>query len=212
VSIEDTVVPLSEPLVGARPGEVAVMGSLTSNLHSCMSLLYRPQLPPLPAAAADAAASTPAKFDASVPAAAVAPNRLRTRAELAGGRYKILTEAKAFPSDTYAVGSQLLLHGIAVEDGLVEVAPRPGECAWPRERERCAALAASEAAPRITTSAAHLYHPSRFPPPTGESLLRREDILAAIAREGPSLAMVLFSGVQVSSQREGARGCRQTAV
>ena len=42
-------------------------------------------------------------------------------------RYKILTEAHAFPSDTYAVKSQLLLHGIDPANGLVEVAPRPGE-------------------------------------------------------------------------------------
>lgn len=56
------------------------------------------------------------------------PRRLKSQAELAGARYKIITEAHAFPSDTYAVKSQLLLHGVDPKDGLVEVAPRPG--AW----------------------------------------------------------------------------------
>jgi kynureninase len=41
-------------------------------------------------------------------------------------RYKILCEAKAFPSDQYALQSQLKFHGYA-EDGLIEVAPREGE-------------------------------------------------------------------------------------
>lgn len=42
-------------------------------------------------------------------------------------RYKILCEAKAFPSDQYALQSQLKFHGFDVNDGLIEVAPRQGE-------------------------------------------------------------------------------------
>lgn len=42
-------------------------------------------------------------------------------------RYKIIVESGAFPSDQYAVQSQLQLHGIPVEDGLIELKPRPGE-------------------------------------------------------------------------------------
>lgn len=42
-------------------------------------------------------------------------------------RYKILCEAKAFPSDQYALQSQVKFHGYSVEDALVEVAPREGE-------------------------------------------------------------------------------------
>jgi kynureninase len=42
-------------------------------------------------------------------------------------RFRILMEAKAFPSDRYAVVSQLRLHGIDPAAGLVEIAPRPGE-------------------------------------------------------------------------------------
>ncbi|MGZ3884905.1 MAG: kynureninase [Bacteroidia bacterium] len=42
-------------------------------------------------------------------------------------RYKILCEAKAFPSDQYALQSQIKFHGLAVEDALIEVSPREGE-------------------------------------------------------------------------------------
>jgi kynureninase len=44
-------------------------------------------------------------------------------------RYKILCEAKAFPSDQYALQSQIKFHGFTVEDALIEVAPREGEYA-----------------------------------------------------------------------------------
>lgn len=42
-------------------------------------------------------------------------------------RYKILCEAKAFPSDQYALQSQVKFHGFDIEDALVEIAPREGE-------------------------------------------------------------------------------------
>jgi len=42
-------------------------------------------------------------------------------------RYKILCEAKAFPSDQYALQSQVKFHGYAPEDAIIEVAPREGE-------------------------------------------------------------------------------------
>lgn len=42
-------------------------------------------------------------------------------------RYKILMEAKSFPSDFFAITSQLHFHGIDPKDGLIEVAPREGE-------------------------------------------------------------------------------------
>ncbi|MBX3165709.1 MAG: kynureninase [Bacteroidetes bacterium] len=42
-------------------------------------------------------------------------------------RYKILCEAKAFPSDQYALQSQIKFHGFEIEDALIEVAPREGE-------------------------------------------------------------------------------------
>lgn len=42
-------------------------------------------------------------------------------------RYKILCEAKAFPSDQYAVESQIKFHKFNPDDALIEVAPRKGE-------------------------------------------------------------------------------------
>ncbi len=42
-------------------------------------------------------------------------------------RYKILIEKNAFPSDQYAVKSQIEFHGFDVEKGLIEVEPREGE-------------------------------------------------------------------------------------
>ncbi|WP_324673398.1 kynureninase [Hymenobacter sp. GOD-10R] len=42
-------------------------------------------------------------------------------------RYKVLMEGGAFPSDQYALESQVKLHGFAPEDAIVELAPRPGE-------------------------------------------------------------------------------------
>ncbi len=43
------------------------------------------------------------------------------------GRYKIIMEAGAFPSDQYAVESQVRWHGYTPEQAIVEVAPEEGE-------------------------------------------------------------------------------------
>ena len=74
-------------LVGGKPEEVVVMGSLTSNLHLLMVSFFRPS----------------------------------------GKRTKILCEAKAFPSDQYALASQLRFHGLDPKEHLIEVGPREGE-------------------------------------------------------------------------------------
>lgn len=42
-------------------------------------------------------------------------------------RYKILLEAKAFPSDHYAIESQLQLHGLNTEESMRMIKPREGE-------------------------------------------------------------------------------------
>ena len=42
-------------------------------------------------------------------------------------RYKIIIEGGAFPSDQYAVKSQILFHGYKVEDALIELTPRKNE-------------------------------------------------------------------------------------
>jgi kynureninase len=73
-------------IVGAKPIEVVVTHSLTTNLHLLMVSFYRPQ----------------------------------------GKRTKILCETKAFPSDQYALESQVKFHGLSM-DHLVEVGPREGE-------------------------------------------------------------------------------------
>lgn len=41
-------------------------------------------------------------------------------------RYKIICEAKAFPSDQYAFASQVKLHGLKIEDCIIEVQPKAG--------------------------------------------------------------------------------------
>jgi kynureninase len=73
-------------LVGALADEVAVMNSLTVNLHLLMVSFYRPS----------------------------------------GARRKILIERGAFPSDRYAVASQIRFHGFDPRDCLVEFEPEPG--------------------------------------------------------------------------------------
>ncbi|EGN95407.1 hypothetical protein SERLA73DRAFT_186379 [Serpula lacrymans var. lacrymans S7.3] len=70
-------------------------------------------------------------------------------------RYKILCEAKAFPSDQYAFASQAVLHGYDPTDAIIELAPR-----------------------------------------TGEFTLRESDIIDLITKQGNSIALVIFSGVQ----------------
>lgn len=42
-------------------------------------------------------------------------------------RFKILCEKKAFPSDQYALESQVKFHGFSPEEAIVEVGPREGE-------------------------------------------------------------------------------------
>jgi kynureninase len=42
-------------------------------------------------------------------------------------RYKIIMEAKAFPSDQYAIETQVKFHGYNPDDAIIEVAPREGE-------------------------------------------------------------------------------------
>jgi kynureninase len=74
-------------LVGARPGEVVMMNSLTVNLHLMLTTFYRPSK----------------------------------------DRYKILIDEPAFPSDLYALQSQVRLHGFDPAQALVRLVPRPGE-------------------------------------------------------------------------------------
>ncbi|CAL2055424.1 kynureninase [Tenacibaculum sp. 190524A05c] len=74
-------------IVGAKPLEVVVMNTLTTNLHLLMVSFYQP----------------------------------------IQKKYKIVIESDAFPSDRYAVQSQLKFHGIDPNEGLIEWKPREGE-------------------------------------------------------------------------------------
>lgn len=74
-------------LIGAKPGEVVMMNTLTTNLHLMMVSFYKPT---------------------------------KTK-------YKIVVESDTFPSDKYAVESQLKFHGFDPADGLILWTPPEGE-------------------------------------------------------------------------------------
>ena len=74
-------------IVGAKPSEVVMMNTLTTNLHLMMVSFYQPT---------------------------------KTK-------YKIVIESDAFPSDKYAMESQLKFHGFDAKEGLILWTPREGE-------------------------------------------------------------------------------------
>jgi kynureninase len=55
-----------------------------------------------------------------------------------GKRFKIIMEAGAFPSDQYAIESQLRFHGYCPEEAIIEVKPEPGEYTLRTETIICA--------------------------------------------------------------------------
>jgi kynureninase len=75
-----------------------------------------------------------AKIVGAKPSEVVAANALTVNLHLLmisfyrpqNGRYKILMEAGAFPSDQYAVETQVRMHGYDPEDAIIEIAPREG--------------------------------------------------------------------------------------
>jgi len=44
-----------------------------------------------------------------------------------GKRYKIMMEAGAFPSDQYAIETQVKMYGYEPDDAIIEIAPKPGK-------------------------------------------------------------------------------------
>lgn len=81
--VDDVAAEKMAPVVGADRSEVAVMESLTANIHFMMASFYRP---------------TPEK-------------------------YKIIIEGKAFPSDHYAVDSQIRHHGLDPIEAMILIEP-----------------------------------------------------------------------------------------
>ena len=69
-------------------------------------------------------------------------------------KHKILIEANAFPSDHFALQSQIKFHGFNPAESLIEIKPREGE-----------------------------------------AILRNEDIIDYIYKEGDSIALIMFPGV-----------------
>ncbi|UII33414.1 kynureninase [Fulvivirga ulvae] len=76
-----------------------------------------------------------AKIVGALPSEVVSMNSLTTNLHMmmvsfyrpTSSRYKILIEAGAFPSDQYAVESQIKFHNLPYQEALVEIAPREGE-------------------------------------------------------------------------------------
>jgi len=96
-------------------------------------------------------------------------------------RYKIVIEKGAFPSDQYAVESQLKFHGYRSEPGAVATGFRTLVNKNP--------VALAPCSDRITDPLIELS------PREGESTLRTDDILETIDREGDSIALILLGGV-----------------
>lgn len=76
-----------------------------------------------------------ARLVGALPSEVVVMNSLTTNLHLmmcafyhpTPNRFKIITEKKAFPSDTYAVESQIKYHNLDPSSALIEIAPRDGE-------------------------------------------------------------------------------------
>lgn len=87
VGYEEPLLGMLAEIVGAEVEEVAMMHTLSTNLHLLLLSFYRPT----------------------------------------ARRFKILIEHNPFPTDRYALVSQLRLHKIDAAEALVELTPRKGE-------------------------------------------------------------------------------------
>ncbi|PGH05655.1 kynureninase [Blastomyces parvus] len=83
LDIDTRAANLMAPVVGASPSEVAVMDTLTTNLHLLMASFYRPT----------------------------------------AEKYKIILEGKAFPSDHFAVESQIRHHNLDPDNAMILIEP-----------------------------------------------------------------------------------------
>lgn len=105
-------------------------------------------------------------------------------------RYKIVIEKDAFPSDRYAVESQIKFHSSILS---------PGK-SYAFTREPDAAFTNVEITPKGVTLTAPPEGGTQnalieLAPREGEATLRTEDILETIEREGDSIALILLGGV-----------------
>ena len=87
LGVDDSLQHDMAAIVGAKDSEVAMMNTLTGNLHLMMCSFYQPTKE----------------------------------------RYKIILEGKAFPSDHYAVESQIRHHGLNKDDAMVLIEPQSKE-------------------------------------------------------------------------------------
>ncbi|KDN44717.1 kynureninase [Tilletiaria anomala UBC 951] len=107
---EEKVKTLMSDLVGAKPVEVAVMGTLTQNIHNIISTFYRPHT-----------------HHQGVQQLLNSQEQNSAAPQQAPRRHKIVYEKKAFPSDVYALDSIVRLSGFDPATSLVPLAPREQE-------------------------------------------------------------------------------------
>lgn len=94
IEYNEKLKPSMAKIVGAKSSEIAIVNTLTVNLHLLMISFYRPK-----------------------------PDR-----------FKVLIEKDAFPSDKYAVASQVRFHGYDPKKAIVEIQPRDREI-LPRQED-----------------------------------------------------------------------------
>jgi len=78
-----------------------------------------------------------------------------------GKRYKILMEAGAFPSDQYAVESQVRMYGYDPEDAIIEIAPKEGAYII-EEEDILAAIAEADGALALVMIGGVNYYTGQF--------------------------------------------------
>lgn len=95
LTYQEMMIPGMARLVGAMEEEIALMNTLTVNLHLMMVSFYQPT----------------------------------------SNKYKILMEYSPFPSDIYAIKSQINFHGYDPEDALIFLKPSDGEIVTEKDIE-----------------------------------------------------------------------------
>ncbi len=106
-------------------------------------------------------------------------------------RYKIVIEKGAFPSDQYAVGSQIHFHAYNAEQLITNYSWPLSEQFSTRDAENQPPNYSWPLADRSPNEDALI----ELTPREGEATLRTEDILKTIDREGDSVALILLGGV-----------------